>query len=483
MWQDWQLAITAGKAAPSHEHQLTAFRLIGQKSPGEKQDSLRRAIKTSCESIVFKSKQLHILKVPGFCFVYWVRQKFFDLFGFSEKFKKIIDVCEPSTTGNNYRFIRFCWEVDQPLRWVPISKGGGYSKWSGFDFYELEWQYSGTRVKNNSAAFIRNEQYMFRPGLTFTQMARGSLGVRYLPENGTFGKAGPGIFTKEFELPIVSTILNCRVSSYLLRCINTQLTFSTGSILDVPLPKRLSDLPTDLENYCILIKRLLLSGDPLERNFFLLHQDTQLFAILLHTIEGIIEKNVFEAYELDLQDTISVVQDTGSPAGLFPMIRGYETMPALPAWFPEVPKKVLKFLEEHSRQLLDQQEIDNVKKRLRLLYEVGSSAREDDEELDTDGEKNDEADQQIAIGANIPVPPESFLEGLSQKIGIHPISVYWLLKEGIEKDGWRCLPEERRINAGRFTVVILRLLGHRWPLLPFEEIARYAVDNLVLKMA
>jgi len=55
------------------------------------------------------------------------------------------------------------------------------------------------------------------------------------------------------------------------------------------------------------------------------------------------------------------------------------------------------------------------------------------------------------------------LEELSQKLEIHPISVYWLLKEGIEQEGWRCLPEEQRLTKDRFTVLILRLLGHRWP--------------------
>ncbi|HUY35367.1 MAG TPA: hypothetical protein VMV69_21665, partial [Pirellulales bacterium] len=46
---------------------------------------------------------------------------------------------------------------------------------------------------------------------------------------------------------------------------------------------------------------------------------------------------------------------------------------------------------------------------------------------------------------------------------IHPLSVYLLLEEGIENDGWRCLPEERRLWADRITVTALRLLGHRWP--------------------
>ncbi|MDG6251304.1 hypothetical protein [Methanocalculus sp.] len=52
---------------------------------------------------------------------------------------------------------------------------------------------------------------------------------------------------------------------------------------------------------------------------------------------------------------------------------------------------------------------------------------------------------------------------MSGKLQIHPISVYWLLKEGIEQEGWRCIPEERRITADRFSVMVLRMLGHRWP--------------------
>ncbi|MBK7201973.1 hypothetical protein [Candidatus Amarolinea dominans] len=60
-------------------------------------------------------------------------------------------------------------------------------------------------------------------------------------------------------------------------------------------------------------------------------------------------------------------------------------------------------------------------------------------------------------------PTETFLEVLSRKMGIHPMSVYWRIREGIEREGWRCLPEERRLTADRFTIIILHLLGHRWP--------------------
>ncbi|MGH2387875.1 MAG: hypothetical protein ACRDIE_06680, partial [Chloroflexota bacterium] len=66
------------------------------------------------------------------------------------------------------------------------------------------------------------------------------------------------------------------------------------------------------------------------------------------------------------------------------------------------------------------------------------------------------------VGTYLPIPTETFLEELSQKLQIHPISVYWLLQE-IRAEGARCKPEEQRLLEDRLSVLILRLLGYRWP--------------------
>jgi hypothetical protein len=54
------------------------------------------------------------------------------------------------------------------------------------------------------------------------------------------------------------------------------------------------------------------------------------------------------------------------------------------------------------------------------------------------------------------------LEELSAKLQLHPISVYWLLEE-LRAEGVRCKPDERRLLEDRLSVLVLRLLGHRWP--------------------
>lgn len=58
---------------------------------------------------------------------------------------------------------------------------------------------------------------------------------------------------------------------------------------------------------------------------------------------------------------------------------------------------------------------------------------------------------------------ETFLEEVSSKIKVHPISVYWFLKQGIEKNKWRCPTEEKRFAEDLLTIVVLQLIGHSWP--------------------
>jgi hypothetical protein len=99
------------------------------------------------------------------------------------------------------------------------------------------------------------------------------------------------------------------------------------------------------------------------------------------------------------------------------------------------------------------------------LYEAGSGAKVED--VIDEGEKEPRTDEEekaeSIIGKRIPIPTETFLEELSVKMEIHPISIYWLLKEMREKEGLVCWPECKRYVEDHFTVMILRMLGFRWP--------------------
>jgi len=480
---------TLAKTPPKTDHRLTAFRLIGPKSPEEKDVLLRDIIGNSLRINKSRPIQSNFLQIPDYCFVYWVGERFFELFGSDNKFENLIDICEPSTTGDNYRFFRYFWEINQTRnRWYPASKGGGFSKWAGFQHYLLEWEINGIRIKSYRGSFVRNEQFMFKPGITFSQMASGSLSVRCLPKQGTFGKAGPGIFSKEKDLIICLAILNCRLTSFMLRCINTPLNFSIGSVLNVPIPKEVSNSVFQISQFCLFLKKILIGSNIIENTFMNRDfPDREIVCSLLHTSEGLGEKLVFNDYKISPIDTGTVLTETGTPAGWFPLIAGYDSLPPLPDGLPDIPAEVLYYLEKHKRQDPDAQELTALKNRLHALYETGPGAKEgtdDAAESDAQDDDDEEENDQIAIGARIAIPAETFLEELSQKLEVHPISVYWLLKEGIEKEGWRCLPEEQRLTKDRFTALILRLLGHRWPKQIEEEevLPEWSDDDGIIPM-
>ncbi|MGE5618445.1 MAG: hypothetical protein ACM3US_04220, partial [Sphingomonadaceae bacterium] len=90
--------------------------------------------------------------------------------------------------------------------------------------------------------------------------------------------------------------------------------------------------------------------------------------------------------------------------------------------------------------------------------QAGPGART--EELD---EESGAGESTEVLGGRIPIPAETFLEELSQKLEIHPISVYWLLKEMREQEGLVCPPELKRHMEDYASVSLLRMLGYRWP--------------------
>ena len=57
-------------------------------------------------------------------------------------------------------------------------------------------------------------------------------------------------------------------------------------------------------------------------------------------------------------------------------------------------------------------------------------------------------------GAHIPIPTETFLEELSVKMQLHPISVYWLLEELQAIELVHCLPEEKRLLEDHLSVLV-----------------------------
>ena len=111
------------------------------------------------------------------------------------------DVPKGLSTADNTRFLRFFWETPKTTRWFRYAKGGAFSRWSGLVRNRIDYQYEGARLVGTGRAVIRNAQHYFRNGLTYTEVARGVLGVRELTCDTLFDARSPAIFAREATRP------------------------------------------------------------------------------------------------------------------------------------------------------------------------------------------------------------------------------------------------------------------------------------------
>ncbi len=460
---------TLANSTPPAHHRLHAIRLIGLKSAQEKAHMLRDQSLT----VVSRSSQSDFLAIPETPLVYWLGNVFWNIFTSSLLLESKSKALEGLQTGENLKWIRYFWEINEfnfiSRKWVPLLKGGGYKKWFGLDKSVVRWDNNGLLLASQSQATLRNSYMYFQLGLSYTDFAIGNLGVRFLRGDEVFDLSAPSVFINDndFTIEKMAIILNSRISSYMIRLItpNPQH-IRTGYLRLLPLPRFITS--SGYARSCLHLKRHLVATDPNERSFSGVISDQghlNAIAAWLHTLEGLNECEVFAAYGVAGEDMAAVLAETGTPAGFHPLLVGYDALPELPKELerPVLPAEVLAYLEQHERIGPSPTEFTRLKARLRTLYEAGPGAKDDsaDDESGAGGGDDEEGEAAVA-GAHIPIPTETFLEELSVKMELHPISVYWLLEE-LRAEGVRCKPEERRLLEERLAVLVLRLLGHRWP--------------------
>jgi Eco57I restriction endonuclease. len=447
---------------PKTNHEMFGVRLVGFKDVKQKKEILINAAIHCDNKTIFLSNQNAFLSIPDSPLVYYLNDEILSLLTQGRKLKDVADVRQGLATADDNRFLRFTWEVRSASdRWATFTKGGGYSKWFGQNWYHVDWEYGGSRAKAFGRGRYQGINYYFRPGWSYSRISSGSIGLRRLDIPGCIGDKGPGVYIEDQSLV---ALFQSHALIFILRASSPQLAFEVNTLMYAPLPQ-VHETFSMLSYFAEVLKRLLVTTNIIERSFLKVDNEIQQqkLASILHTIEGVIEHNVIAAYCFSASTVSTILDETGTPAGWYPLIAGYDTLPALPddIDIPQLTQEFFDYLAEHERIALDNSELTRIKANLRTLYEAGPGAK--NAEVEEDATSSEDGDNEEAnSGAHIPIPTETFLEELSVKMKLHPISVYWLLEE-LRAEGARCKPEERRLLEDRLTVIVLRLLGHRWP--------------------
>jgi hypothetical protein len=278
----------------------------------------------------------------------------------------------------------------------------------------------------------------------------------------------------------IAAIANARISTGLVRALTAQMYLRESYVSHVPVLDTAPAVLAEFESLCINLKRELVARDPVERAFVAFWPTTAASSVaeaycvaaerieagsaILHAAEGVSERIVLDSYKIVDADLAALIEETGTPAGWYPIIIGYGAVPETPSGVP-VPAEALLAPTNVERRMLLPDGLAELKRRLRALYETGRGGKidEEDEVIGVGEGVSEDDDEAAGSDTGIPIPAETFIEELSQKLEVHPISVYWLLRELREKEGAVSEPEITRFVEEYVSVLVLRLLGHQWP--------------------
>ena len=419
--------------------------------------------------IVFDRDQTLFARIENSPLSYWLSVDVLTSF-ISNQLRNMLKAKVGIQTGDTERFLRYIWEIPSTTGWRVYSKAGRTERWAGVIDRAIRWWNYPPSACPPQFASAPNTALFVDQNLFYSMAGNGNMTARFKPEGVVTDIKAP-VITSD-DLFDTAAILNSRVATYLLRATTGTIDFSTGYVEKCAAPIKADPSCAAIAHSAVVLKGFFVAINLTEWAFNGEISGTTLEMLglslsvgaLLATVDSINERKVLQRYAFDERAIADVVTDTGTPVGFHPLIIGYDALPELPTDLdlPPLPPEVTDYLAAHERISPSPVELVRIKARLRVLYEAGPGAKEDEEAVESNAGSEDNEGADAVAGAHIPIPTETFLEELSVKMQIHPISIYWLLEE-LRAEGARCKPEEQRLLEDRLSVLVLRLLSHRWP--------------------
>jgi hypothetical protein len=215
---------------PKDSGLMSAFlKLLGEKEKDAPLSELIRTVSTGAlSSNAFWITPDSFAYLEGAPFCYWIseslRHKLHNLPSFAQIGG---DARQGMNTGDDERFLRLAWEspyaeIGPDLRWVHFAKGGEYSPFYDDIHLLVGWD-SGTAPLREAGAYVKNQSYYFRQGITYSQRSTSAFNPKVLPKGCIFSTGGHGVFSSNGTDPLAYLAL------LVSRIINLQIEMAVGS--------------------------------------------------------------------------------------------------------------------------------------------------------------------------------------------------------------------------------------------------------------
>lgn len=195
-----------------------------------------------CGENQYIAQQDNFSKIPGLPVAYWVSHSIFEAFD-GPKIGDYAISDGQTKTGNNDKYLRLLWEVDQrkigkDKKWVLHAKGGSFRRWYGNVDTVIDWSEQARKhYREDHVARIAPEYIWFRKGVCWTLISSSVLhGFRLLDDNSTFNLAAPSVFfDDENMLYYLIGYLNSKVSESIITLLNPTINTNISDITSQPI--------------------------------------------------------------------------------------------------------------------------------------------------------------------------------------------------------------------------------------------------------
>ena len=231
------------------------YRLVDGKNCGDKERMFLAG-----ENCYPHVSQQNFKKIPGCPIGYWVSEKMIEAFVEYPNISSIAALKQGLTTTDNNKYVRYWQEVElkhigqhyscrkeakeSQMKWFPFNKGGSFRRWYGNLDLIVNFQNDGYEIKEdvkrkypylkgNTDFVVKNQQYYFHEGFTWSALSSGNISFRYFPQGIICADKGQGMFATDNFL-YLGGLVNSKIAQSFLDIISPTLDYNAGYVSKIP---------------------------------------------------------------------------------------------------------------------------------------------------------------------------------------------------------------------------------------------------------
>lgn len=180
-------------------------------------------------------------QIPGTPIAYWLSENYGRMFEMGTMKSAYVSGGRLKTHDNE-KYVRNWWEIPASLiggPWMPLSNGGGFSRWSGMKYDVVDWSTEASDFYDQHGGLPKPGS-IERRGICWGLITSGRCSFRVKTQGELFTSGAPTVFIanqdSERALYIDLAFLNSSIASELLDAINPTLNTTVGDVLSLPMP-------------------------------------------------------------------------------------------------------------------------------------------------------------------------------------------------------------------------------------------------------